>query len=70
LEAGDLPNPNEDNQQDGVVNSVDFSLIESRVGKVDSASLSVADLNLDGIVNWGDAGLLLNTLGTKYEDEY
>jgi hypothetical protein len=70
LEAGDLPNPNEDGEQDGVVNSVDFSLIESRVGQTGADELVIADLNLDGIVNWGDVGLLLDTLGTRYEDEY
>lgn len=70
LEAGDLPNPNLSNVQDGVVNSVDASLIEARIAKSDAVSIGVADVNFDGIVNWGDMSLLLNTLETKYEEDY
>jgi len=70
LEAGDLPNPSDSNKQDGVVNSVDYSLWKSRIGNEDADSLAVADVNFDGIVNFtGDWMLMRVTLETKYEEE-
>lgn len=66
LEGGDLPNPNEDYKQDGVVNSVDWSLMNSRLGSTSADDLRVADINMDGVVNATDRLLLRNTLETKY----
>ena len=69
LEAGDLPNPNDGMIQDGVVNSLDYSLWKDRFGRDDSNILAVADVNLDGIVNSGDWQLMRITLETKYEED-
>jgi len=69
LEAGDLPNPNDNRRQDGVVNSVDFVLVRNRLGSTNQGDLEVADLNLDGEVNVHDLILLRNTLETRYEEE-
>lgn len=66
LEAGDLP---DGGVQDGVVNSLDYSLWKSRFGKEDATNLAVADINLDGIVNTADWNLMRITLETKYEDD-
>lgn len=70
LEPGDLPDPNNDGEQDGVVNSVDVSLIVSRVTKNTAANIAVADVNFDGVLQWDDVTLVLNTLETKYEEDY
>lgn len=69
LEAGDLPNPNDGMIQDGVVNSLDYSLWKDRFGRDDSNILAVADVNFDGIVNSGDWQLMRITLETKYEED-
>lgn len=69
LEAGDLPNPNEGAKQDGVANSIDYSLWKARIGKEDNDSLAVADINFDGVVNQIDWQLMRVTLETKYEEE-
>lgn len=69
LEAGDLPNPNDGMIQDGVVNSLDYSLWKDRFGRDDGSSLAVADVNFDGIVNSGDWQLMRITLETKYEED-
>lgn len=70
LEAGDVPDPNNGGRQNGVVNSVDYSLIQNRMGKGSPADLAVADLNFDDAVNSSDVVLARNTLETKYEDDY
>jgi len=69
LEPGDLPDPAQNFQQDGVANAHDASLILERLNKDDADSLRVADLNYDGIVNLNDYSLLIQTLSTKYEEE-
>lgn len=69
LEAGDLPNPNEGAKQDGVANSIDYSLWKARIGKEDNDNLAVADVNFDGVVNQIDWQLMRVTLETKYEEE-
>lgn len=69
LEPGDLPDPGQNWQQDGVANAHDASLILERLNKNDSDSLRAADLNYDGIVNLNDYSLLIQTLSTKYEEE-
>jgi len=69
LPAGDLPNPANNMQQDGVVNSVDYSLWHSRIYREDTDSLVVADLDFNGIVNSADWGLMRITLETRYEED-
>lgn len=70
LEPGDLPNPADNWQQDGVVNAVDAALIIARIGSSFAADLQVADLNYDGTVNALDLSLLVETLSKRYDDEY
>lgn len=69
LELGDLPNPNKNYEQDGKADSTDASLLLERLNLSDEASLRVADLNYDGVVNLNDYSLLIQTLSTKYEEE-
>lgn len=69
LEGGDLPNPNDDYKQDGVVNSIDYTLINNRLGSSAEDDLRIADINLDGAVNSTDRILLRNTLETRYEED-
>lgn len=66
LEAGDLPDAG---VQDGVVNSLDYSLWKARYGKEDAVSLAVADVDFDGVVGTGDWALMRITLETKYEED-
>lgn len=66
LEAGDLP---KDGVQDGVVNSVDYSLWKARIGQSLPEALAIADVNLDGVINVADWQLMRNTLETKYEED-
>jgi len=70
LEAGDVPDPNDGGRQNGVVNSVDYSLVQNRIGSSLPEDLVIADLNLDEIVNSVDVIMLRNTLETKYEEDY
>ena len=69
LEPGDLPNPNDNLLQDCTVNSVDISLMVSRIGSTGGADLKVADVNFDGIVNGNDISKVVNTLSTKPDDD-
>lgn len=69
LEAGDLPDPNNGNLQDGVANSVDYSLARNRWLSTASADLTIADVNYDGIVEITDSTLIRQTIETRYEDE-
>lgn len=70
MEPGDLPDPNNNMQQDGVINSVDVGMLVSRIGSTSQSDLEIADLNYDGIVNANDLSLLIETLSTRYDDEY
>lgn len=70
LEPGDLPNPNYNMAQDGVVNAVDVALLVERISSSSSTDLQVADLNYDGVVNANDLSLMIETLSTKYDDEF
>ena len=54
--AGDLPN------QDGVVNSYDTSAVFNKLNKLDYASLTNSDINLDGAVNALDYGIIIQSL--------
>jgi hypothetical protein len=69
LDACDLPDPNNNFEQDGMCNSVDYTLVASNVGKTDTSALRVADLNLDGAINGIDLNILVNAIFTRYEDE-
>lgn len=69
LEPGDLPNPNNTDQQDCTVNSIDLSLIVNRIGSTVQSDLNVGDVNFDGIVNGNDVAKVVNTLSTKPDDD-
>lgn len=69
LEPGDLPNPNHSLAQDCIVNSIDLSLIVSRIGFTDAHSLQIADVNYDNIVNGNDISKVVHTLSTKPDDD-
>ena len=69
LLAGDIPNAN--GQQDGVVDSQDFSLLIASLQANAAADLRHrADLNFDGINNGADIQLFLNTMSKKYDDDF
>jgi hypothetical protein len=55
--------------QDCTVNSVDLSMLISRIGSIDAGNLAVADVNFDGIVNGNDVSKVVNTLSTKPDDD-
>lgn len=69
LEPGDLPDPNHENKQDCTVNSVDLSLINSRLGNTDAAALAIADVNYDNVVNANDIAQVVGTLSSKPDDD-
>ena len=69
LEPGDLQDPNTSGKQDCVVNSIDLSLIESRIATTDNSNLVVADVNYDNVVNGNDVAKVVNTLSTKPDDD-
>lgn len=69
LQPGDLPDPNNSNKQDCTVNSVDISLINSRLGRTDPDSLNIADVSYDGVVNANDIAQVVGTLSTKPDDD-
>lgn len=71
LRAGDVPNPNQNNTQDGVANAIDASLILERLERCDSDASRVGDLNFDGCVNLNDYSLFLATLanGSSEDDK-
>jgi len=70
LEAGDLPNPNDNWRQDGVANSVDFGLIQSRLSKTDADSLRVCDIDLNQICNVVDLQELKKAFVNKWDPCY
>ena len=65
--AGDLPQ--QDGAQNGVVDSYDISVVRNDLGKTDAKSLSVADINLDGIVDTQDYALVQEALAIRYDDQ-
>lgn len=69
LQPGDLPDPNNNNLQQCTVNSVDWSLIQNRIGAQDSANTNICDVNYDGICNAGDVVDVIHTLSTKPDDD-
>lgn len=70
LPPGDLPNPNIDWQQDGIINAVDRAWIDNCYGQTGDCLL-IADLNLDDTINTMDANLFNNTIvNFDWEDEW
>lgn len=69
LEPGDLPNPQNNWKQDCAVNSLDISLIISKLGNTDADSLAAADVNYDGVINGNDLAKVLATLSAKTDDD-
>ncbi len=69
LDAGDLPDPNNGLRQDCTVNSIDISLISSRLAKTDAENLNIADVNYDGVISGNDISKVVNTLSTKPDDD-
>ncbi len=55
---GDTPN------QDGIVNSYDFSNIINKLNKLDYGSIETSDMNLDGVINALDYGIITQALIT------
>jgi hypothetical protein len=63
LAVGDLP------QQDGVIDSYDFSYLRQTLGSTKPSDLRVGDLNRDGIIDTQDISLILQSLAIKYDQE-
>lgn len=69
--AGDLPGGTA-NGQDGIVNAFDVSLVLNMIRNGQStvpADLTIADMDLNGVVNAKDRGYLVETLEEKYGDD-
>ena len=62
LLVGDLP------PQDGVVNSYDISLVRNIILSTDPSLLTLADLNLDGIVDSQDYSLVIAALSVRTDE--
>lgn len=63
LLAGDLPN------QDGMINSLDYTFIRQNFGSKDAEVLKRGDLNMDGIIHTDDHTLIKTALEFKYDEE-
>jgi len=63
LLAGDLP------IQDGIINSVDLAYVRNNFSNQSAEVLARGDLNLDGIVDSQDYGLIINSISFKYDEE-
>ncbi len=66
LLVGDIP---VGGSQDGIIDSTDISYIRDNLGKTDPTVVSIADLNLDGIVDSQDYSLLIASLNVKYDEQ-
>lgn len=69
LEVGDLHDPNNADRQDCTVNSIDISLVISRLNKDSDTDLFIADLNYDGVINGNDISQIVHTLSAKPDDD-
>lgn len=69
LEPGDLPDPNNSSTQDCIVNSIDLSMAEARIGTTDPFNNSIADVNYDKVINGNDVSKIVNTLSFKPDDD-
>lgn len=65
LLTGDLP-PDE---QDGISNSKDYSLVRNLIGKKDAESLELGDLNFDGNGNVVDLSCLNAALAIRWDED-
>lgn len=65
LLIGDLP-PDE---QDGISNAKDQSLIRNLIGKSDEESVRLADVNYDGVVNAVDHSCMIAALSVRWDEE-
>jgi len=63
LPVGDLP------IQDGIVNSYDISMVRNNLGNRDYATVSAADVNLDGKVDTQDYALIMSALSVRTDEE-
>lgn len=61
--VGDLP------EQDGIINSYDFSLIRNNLNTKDAKIISIADVNYDGKVDSQDASLVLAALSVRQDEQ-
>lgn len=69
LEVGDLSDPNNALKQDCTVNSVDISLVVSRIGKTDDDNTYIGDVNYDWVINGHDVSQIVHTLSTRPDDD-
>jgi len=69
LPPGDLPDPDLDYRQDGVINARDIYLLKARIGSRKAGDTAIADLNYDGAVLANDLDILFRTISTQYDDE-
>lgn len=69
LPGGDLPLPQEELAQDGMVNSMDYNFLVEHFNSAEPIILFIGDLNLDGIINTGDTTVLANTLNEKLDED-
>ncbi len=68
VDFSDTPMPAGDvNPQDGIIDSYDLFTIRSLFGKTDTRSLTVADLNNDGIVDVKDFELAEKSMNYKFD---
>jgi hypothetical protein len=66
LLSGDLPE--QDSAQNGIVDAYDLSFVRLNLGSRDLKVLSIADLNLDGIIDSQDYSLVIASLNVKYDE--
>ena len=66
LLSGDLPE--QDSAQNGIVDAYDLSFVRLNLGSRDMKVLSIADLNLDGIIDSQDYSLVIASLNVKYDE--
>lgn len=57
-----------DLDQNGVVDSVDISIVRNNLGKTDTATLTKADVNRDGRVDTQDFSLILAALAVRTDE--
>ena len=69
IAPGDLPDPGAAGRQDCTVNALDLARIEGLLATTDAASLAIADVNYDGVINGNDISKVVNTLSTKPDDD-
>lgn len=63
--SGDLP----PGDQDGISNAKDMSLLRSLLGKNDSESVKLGDINHDGVINAVEPACLIGALSIHWDEE-